>query len=103
MCEICIAIIFLSDFNSIKVRLKRVSVICTALSVSFQFHKGTIKTAGRPDEDSCSSIFQFHKGTIKTRTPIICLPLVLKFQFHKGTIKTRRSTNKLTFILISIP
>ena len=34
--------------------------------ISFQFHKGTIKTGGFFDAYSDWVTFQFHKGTIKT-------------------------------------
>ena len=84
--------------------------------MSFQFHKGTIKTLGRSrchhshqhfnsikvqlkqpnlKSPSASTVFQFHKGTIKThhvRYPSAPIPL---FQFHKGTIKTDLFTGVL--------
>ena len=34
--------------------------------------------------------FQFHKGTIKTTLLLSTFCLPIKFQFHKGTIKTLR-------------
>ena len=34
--------------------------------MKFQFHKGTIKTRPRKDEERADNPFQFHKGTIKT-------------------------------------
>ena len=78
--------------------------------LTFQFHKGTIKTL-KPVQNSYDTIeFQFHKGTIKT---LLLLTIYLifnnfnsikvrlkhanvyhsflsyyEFQFHKGTIKT---------------
>ena len=76
---------------------------------TFQFHKGTIKTASRDNLLSCYRAFQFHKGTIKTFQPrtldisvsyFNSIKVRLKpaekrarsaaliFQFHKGTIKT---------------
>ena len=101
----------MSDFNSIKVRLKHTSLCDKSKAfLSFQFHKGTIKTqTGCKESKSCLidfnsikvrlklnwtseeeglKVFQFHKGTIKTdilregETPYA------QFQFHKGTIKT---------------
>ena len=32
----------------------------------FQFHKGTIRTLEKADEDPTPTKFQFHKGTIRT-------------------------------------
>ena len=78
---------------------------------SFQFHKGTIRTA--EEGDICSrhlhfnSIkvqlehihphsnllplpFQFHKGTIRTELPQLEADYGKVFQFHKGTIRTYR-------------
>ena len=54
------------DFNSIKVRLEPCGEVFRSYADSFQFHKGTIRTA------LCDA----------------CVGLVVKFQFHKGTIRT---------------
>ena len=100
----------LSDFNSIKVRLKQNARFCYCGKLEFQFHKGTIKTRSHPTPQHRGDLFQFHKGTIKTAAPLPLLPSLnyfnsikvrLKlqqrprtageghgFQFHKGTIKT---------------
>ena len=96
-------------FNSIKVRLKLVSVDTTTIIHSFQFHKGTIKTLHLLLVHSLHFPFQFHKGTIKTiifsfslhsSSDFNSIKVRLKlssndscscsaiFQFHKGTIKT---------------
>ena len=77
--------------------------------MTFQFHKGTIKTElvsiqKYPNTDfnsikvrlkpstklyRCSKLlFQFHKGTIKTAKFYNSSCLLRTFQFHKGTIKT---------------
>ena len=57
----------ISDFNSIKVRLKLAAAGLSAVgSALFQFHKGTIKTPFFKSSNSVDTIFQFHKGTIKT-------------------------------------
>ena len=55
------------DFNSIKVRLKRMFLCKSRINSStFQFHKGTIKTRIFNPVVSVAFEFQFHKGTIKT-------------------------------------
>ena len=38
----------------------------TVMVLTFQFHKGTIKTGGSQREGRALALFQFHKGTIKT-------------------------------------
>ena len=53
-------------FNSIKVQLKRGTIISSSGNIGFQFHKGTIKTTRRTRAKEGTGIFQFHKGTIKT-------------------------------------
>ena len=56
-----------SNFNSIKVRLKRnYPRDGTGLYLLFQFHKGTIKTFFTKHYFVGCPLFQFHKGTIKT-------------------------------------
>ena len=55
-----------ADFNSIKVRLKRLLLMYCICVVIFQFHKGTIKTNSRSRRRRQGDEFQFHKGTIKT-------------------------------------
>ena len=57
-------------------------------SASFQFHKGTIKTAVLKVDNLHTAVFQFHKGTIKTGISGEGNLPVHQFQFHKGTIKT---------------
>ena len=39
--------------------------------------------------------FQFHKGTIKTETSHRQIILLIQFQFHKGTIKTHRAEQQM--------
>ena len=102
-------------FNSIKVRLKPAGSDPVGADPSFQFHKGTIKTAltakGNTLRNYFNSIkvrlklikhfidvvfqlFQFHKGTIKTCKFFLYLHIFVKFQFHKGTIKTSHHTDQ---------
>ena len=54
------------NFNSIKVRLKLHDQDFRHQSLSFQFHKGTIKTDDGIQTQYYQHQFQFHKGTIKT-------------------------------------
>ena len=58
--------LLISDFNSIKVRLKRINLDWLSVYCIFQFHKGTIKTHDMMNENNKTKKFQFHKGTIKT-------------------------------------
>ena len=59
---------YLSDFNSIKVRLERILDMTVKSTLpEFQFHKGTIRTLSCYHLDRITSRFQFHKGTIRTR------------------------------------
>ena len=92
--------------------------------LTFQFHKGTIKTGAdgvkcRPFLDfnsikvrlkphgSGTSLervaFQFHKGTIKTLKMSMTGLLLTLFQFHKGTIKTGLFKSQSHYYDISIP
>ena len=56
----------ITNFNSIKVRLKPNSDTGECPQTKFQFHKGTIKTSSILCKLTATIIFQFHKGTIKT-------------------------------------
>ena len=58
----------LTYFNSIKVRLELILIYQMFGNISFQFHKGTIRTQ------------------IKKVLIILLIPI---FQFHKGTIRTK--------------
>ena len=96
-------------FNSIKVRLRQDSVNCGLLIISFQFHKGSIKTKCMEREATTpyrfnsikvrlrqpslviskgTNLFQFHKGSIKTQAITDNVGNMNAFQFHKGSIKT---------------
>ena len=77
-----------ANFNSIKVQLELgISVRALVKIVSFQFHKGTIRTTELQEISSIIFLFQFHKGTIRTlRCKSFTADVV--FQFHKGTIRT---------------
>ena len=90
------------DFNSIKVQLKPLRACCLPRCVTFQFHKGTIKTQTSQSLTSHSTNFnsikvQLKHGAenIRDHTP--------QFQFHKGTIKTTIATAYQDKSYISIP
>ena len=115
----------ISNFNSIKVRLKLLALAYPYGTCRFQFHKGTIKTSLSWQERRVRQGFQFHKGTIKTvvvddleaaKDYFNSIKVRLKledaeddeivitwFQFHKGTIKTTYLTWWRTSHSISIP
>ena len=67
--------------------------------MTFQFHKGTIKTFHSRWTHPLDNRFQFHKGTIKTLAGSHCSSRTAKFQFHKGTIKT--DTERLGCVVAS--
>ena len=76
------------DFNSIKVRLKRISFI--GFTYSLQYFN-SIKVRLKPSKQGhhfFHFLFQFHKGTIKTGRGDVNYKGKITFQFHKGTIKT---------------
>ena len=52
-------------FNSIKVQLEQNTPDEEDLNLSFQFHKGTIRTVNAANLQPVTT-FQFHKGTIRT-------------------------------------
>ena len=80
--------------------------------LTFQFHKGTIRTAAclkrlrlreyfnsikvqlelniRPQFTASFFSFQFHKGTIRTVQRNLATSSLSEFQFHKGTIRTKK-------------
>ena len=79
--------------------------------ISFQFHKGAIRTMYRDTDEGAEQIFQFHKGAIRTfarssfqilRRNFNSIKVRLEpdmppkgiqasgFQFHKGAIRTMR-------------
>ena len=93
----------LSDFNSIKVRLKLGAVKDGISSLLFQFHKGTIKTSPPCITISTSSNFNSIKVRLKLQGRAALLNAQNLFQFHKGTIKTVVSDVDFAFALISIP
>ena len=79
------------DFNSIKVRLKRMSdEELESMTGHFNSIKVRLKPLPNWAGDRYLSLFQFHKGTIKTGGWwCSSVAVVSPFQFHKGTIKTR--------------
>ena len=102
----------LSNFNSIKVRLKQPAAEIPAAATKFQFHKGTIKTGSprihltvfpnfnsikvrlKPDKaDLLPEVGKyFNSIKVRLKQPAAEIPAAAtKFQFHKGTIKTHHS------------
>ena len=74
-------------FNSIKVRLERLTTFVNKDSAIFQFHKGTIRTELERSISLASSYFNSIKVRLERFT--LFLPSFLTaFQFHKGTIRT---------------
>ena len=79
-----------TSFNSIKVQLERLANKEDRFAITFQFHKGAIRTreahgrvAGQPRFNS-----------IKVQLELSYNPLTrgrATFQFHKGAIRTRNS------------
>ena len=69
-------------FNSIKVRLERLSDMRLSQSLME---------------------FQFHKGAIRTPLTFIVRESTPKFQFHKGAIRTPQRYEKYSVYAISIP
>ena len=57
----------MKNFNSIKVRLEPDSTSSYLTSLSFQFHKGAIRTGDGQANYKASPIFKFHKGAIRTQ------------------------------------
>ena len=55
-----------TNFNSIKVRLRQHMCFVEDNNHVFQFHKGSIKTCGKCTIQPGVLLFQFHKGSIKT-------------------------------------
>ena len=92
-------------FNSIKVRLERgAAPEYVAKYVTFQFHKGTIRTHDDYASKTTGNAFQFHKGTIRTLNRTLSSLQEHQFQFHKGTIRTLPSEIHLPIVTsISIP
>ena len=85
----------LSNFNSIKVQLKREyrQVKCYHDVFNFNSIKVQLKLS-RVDVCFAHAAFQFHKGTIKTLKTAVVARRRRWFQFHKGTIKTRQPLEK---------
>ena len=58
----------LPNFNSIKVQLKQILMICRDCLIQFQFHNGTIKIFAKYfTSEHAICRFQFQYGTIKTQ------------------------------------
>ena len=92
-----------SDFNSIKVRLERVSERTKRPLAWFQFHKGTIRTWSGYSLIMCRSIFQFHKGTIRTWWHVSKRFYRNYFNSIKVRLEPFKRFRKVLTSLISIP
>ena len=78
----------MQNFNSIKVRLEQhLSWPVTVALISFQFHKGTIRTARLMPFELVTKYFNSIKVRLEQieRAQIVTW---MEFQFHKGTIRT---------------
>ena len=78
-----------SYFNSIKVQLEPANNLILCHVLTFQFHKGTIRThhivCYEPLHRNFNSI-KVQLERVKTANQLATYPV---FQFHKGTIRTR--------------
>ena len=72
-------------FNSIKVRLERMSNILVSLRKIFQFHKGTIRTLHQTSALSRNP----HFNSIKVRLERVLLPVLMHNSSHFNSIKVR--------------
>ena len=97
------SLLFKEYFNSIKVRLELSIKAIRPMSVSFQFHKGTIRTDSDFVSQVLAHLFQFHKGTIRTNHLDADILILCEFQFHKGTIRTKHPIKFPRRQPISIP
>ncbi len=78
----------LLHFNSIKVQLELSGSQASYYSqMSFQFHKGTIRTSWLEREDEKLDYFNSIKVQLEHYFNGV-LPTAQLFQFHKGTIRT---------------
>ena len=76
------------NFNSIKVRLERLNIVRLYANKTFQFHKGTIRTARNYIENLRIAHFNSIKVRLEPAATQISFNVVVSFQFHKGTIRT---------------
>ena len=82
--------LLLSYFNSIKVRLELIiKVLIYALSLIFQFHKGTIRTKLQNQIQELNANFNSIKVRLEPTSVLVLLNQIHQFQFHKGTIRTQ--------------
>ena len=90
------------NFNSIKVRLELLKNRSPHWLQTFQFHKGTIRTARRKSDAEAFWHFNSIKVRLELphRKPSHPHPW---FQFHKGTIRTRVLVGCSLSVRISIP
>ena len=79
----------LRNFNSIKVRLELAYAIGLLLAFLFQFHKGTIRTNCILPVTVLGVDFNSIKVRLEHTSASCCTPMT-QFQFHKGTIRTGR-------------
>ena len=111
-------------FNSMKVRLKQVTMNTHEAPLQFQFHEGPIKThISRMNTAVCTRfnsmkvrlkldfearehgliMFQFHEGPIKTGCLHPIQVTCSEFQFHEGPIKTLVTWQTVLQEAVSIP
>ena len=94
--------LYIQNFNSIKVRLKREHFRSFSTATQFQFHKGTIKTSQNAPAIHRRLDFNSIKVRLKLKHLFASFIAIL-FQFHKGTIKTYYYECSLSYFNISIP
>ena len=91
-------------FNSIKVRLERYTGHKIKKSVlTFQFHKGTIRTYTNHKQNLYFARFQFHKGTIRTLLPAQVLPTSCCFNSIKVRLEHGSTSHSSAIRYVSIP
>ena len=71
--------------------------------LTFQFHKGTIRTLSRYSGVKNSLSFQFHKGTIRTLRPVSSEQSVSDFNSIKVRLELKEPIIGLLLAKISIP
>ena len=70
----------------------------------FQFHSGSIKSAGTDRPESFEHLFQFHSGSIKSGSDVCFFYPIRQFQFHSGSIKRKFTPGQRAHIVdVSIP
>ena len=91
------------NFNSIKVRLELKDLKKEIDDVTFQFHKGTIRTEKIRRVKEAIEKFQFHKGTIRTAVRLCQDAKVAYFNSIKVRLELLSVLSEITTTPISIP